>query len=219
MGFLDIFKRKPKSAGIAKERLQILVSHERAERGAPSWLPDLKNDILEVIKKYVEVEQDAITVNLGRDSHREILELNIALPERDADGQIVGSTTAAAKVKLTSNTTASKANVATDTKANSPAVKNSPVSGGQQKPASGNTSASPNPAATNQATTTPSGTTQVDKTQGTQNQGTTTQGTKTQGIKSQGAKPQNGKNQASKNRQMRNAHTKKPTAKSPGAKT
>jgi cell division topological specificity factor len=80
MRFLDIFRKKQQSASVAKERLQILVSHERAARGAPSWLPDLKNDILEVIKKYVEVEPDAISVKVGKDEHREILELNIALP-------------------------------------------------------------------------------------------------------------------------------------------
>lgn len=82
MRFLDLFKKKQPSANVAKERLQILVSHERAARNAPSWLPDLKNDILEVIKKYVEVEPEAISVSLGKEEHREILELNIALPER-----------------------------------------------------------------------------------------------------------------------------------------
>lgn len=82
MGFLDLFKKKQPSASVAKERLQILVSHERSQRNAPSWLPDLKNDILEVIKKYVEIEPDAVTVNVGKEAHRDILELNIALPER-----------------------------------------------------------------------------------------------------------------------------------------
>lgn len=82
MRLLDLFRKRQPSASVAKERLQILVSHERAARNAPSWLPDLKNDILEVIKKYVEVEPEAITVNLGKEEHREILELNIALPER-----------------------------------------------------------------------------------------------------------------------------------------
>ncbi|KAA3625948.1 MAG: cell division topological specificity factor MinE [Proteobacteria bacterium] len=82
MRFLDLFKKKQQSASVAKERLQILVSHERAARNAPSWLPDLKNDILEVIKKYVEVEPDAISFNVGKEEHRDVLELNIALPER-----------------------------------------------------------------------------------------------------------------------------------------
>ena len=80
MGLFDFFKKKQPSASVAKERLQILVSHERASRGAPSWLPDLKNDILEVVKKYVEVEPDAISFKVGREENRELLELNIALP-------------------------------------------------------------------------------------------------------------------------------------------
>ncbi len=80
MRLFDFFKKKQPSASVAKERLQILVSHERATRGAPSWLGDLKNDILEVVKKYVEVEPDAISFKVGREENRELLELNIALP-------------------------------------------------------------------------------------------------------------------------------------------
>lgn len=80
MGLFDFFKKRQPSASVAKERLQILVSHERATRGAPSWLGDLKNDILEVVKKYVEVEPDAISFKVGREENRELLELNIALP-------------------------------------------------------------------------------------------------------------------------------------------
>lgn len=81
MRLFDFFKKKQPSAAVAKERLQILVSHERASRGAPSWLPDLKNDILEVVKKYVEVEPEAISFKVGREENRELLELNIALPD------------------------------------------------------------------------------------------------------------------------------------------
>ncbi len=82
MGLLDIFRSSNKgSAGVAKERLQILVAHDRAERNRPSYLPKLQREILEVIRKYVEVEQDAISVNYEQDDQREILELNIVLPE------------------------------------------------------------------------------------------------------------------------------------------
>ena len=82
MSLLDIFRRRQKTANVAKERLQILVAHERAQRNAPSYLPQLKNDILDVIKKYVEVEADAISVKVAQDEDCEVLELNIALPER-----------------------------------------------------------------------------------------------------------------------------------------
>ena len=82
MGLLDIFRSHRKgSASIAKERLQILVAHDRAERGRPSYLPKLQRELLEVIRKYVEVDQDAISVNYEQDDQQEILELNIVLPE------------------------------------------------------------------------------------------------------------------------------------------
>lgn len=83
MGLLDYFRssRQTQTAAIAKERLQILVAHERLERNKPDYLPMLQKEILEVIRKYVNVDQDAISVTMEQDDNREILELNIILPE------------------------------------------------------------------------------------------------------------------------------------------
>lgn len=82
MSLLDYFRTtKPSSASIAKERLQILVAHERSSRTQPSYLPQLQKELLEVIRKYVHVEQDAISVNFEQDDDQEILELNIVLPD------------------------------------------------------------------------------------------------------------------------------------------
>ncbi len=82
MGLLDYFRNsRPSSAAIAKERLQILVAHERSQRNKPDYLVALQRDLLEVIRKYVNVDQDAITVTMEQDDSREILELNIILPE------------------------------------------------------------------------------------------------------------------------------------------
>ncbi len=84
MSLLDYFKSNRKSsASIAKERLQIVVAHERSVRNSPSYLPMLRNDLLAVIRKYVEVEEDAITVHLEQNDRHEILELNVVLPEAD----------------------------------------------------------------------------------------------------------------------------------------
>jgi cell division topological specificity factor len=85
MGLLDLFRASSPSrdsASVAKERLQILVAHDRAERNQPSYLPRLQMEILEVVRRYVKVDQDAIQVNYEQDDHREILELNIMLPDR-----------------------------------------------------------------------------------------------------------------------------------------
>lgn len=82
MSLLNYFKSsKPKSAQLAKERLQILVAHERKSRNQPSYLPQLQQELLKVIQKYVNVEQDSITINLEQDDDQETLELNIVLPD------------------------------------------------------------------------------------------------------------------------------------------
>ena len=82
MSLLDYFKTsKTSSASLAKERLQILVAHERSSRNQPSYLPQLQKELLEVIRKYVNVEQDAISVNFEQKDTQETLELNIVLPD------------------------------------------------------------------------------------------------------------------------------------------
>ena len=82
MSLLDYFRSsKPNTASLAKERLQILVAHERASRNQPSYLPQLQQELLSVIRKYVNVGQDAITVNFEQDGNQETLELNIVLPD------------------------------------------------------------------------------------------------------------------------------------------
>jgi cell division topological specificity factor len=82
MSLLDYFRiSKASSASLAKERLQILVAHERSSRSQPSYLPQLQKELLEVIRKYINVGQDAISVNFEQDEDQETLELNIVLPD------------------------------------------------------------------------------------------------------------------------------------------
>lgn len=84
MDFLNYFRaQKKKSATLAKERLQIIVARERSPRGGPDYLPLLKEELLNVIRKYVSVDQDAVKIQLDREGNYEVLELNITLmPER-----------------------------------------------------------------------------------------------------------------------------------------
>jgi cell division topological specificity factor len=85
VGILDFLKRKPEpTASVAKERLRIIVAQERSTRGAPDYLPLMRNELLEVIKKYVHVDIDAININVERDSGHEVLELSVALPDGKA---------------------------------------------------------------------------------------------------------------------------------------
>lgn len=84
MNLLDYFRRSHRNtAAVAKERLQILVAHERTQRSKPSYLGKLQEELLEVVRKYVNVGQDAITVNMEQEDNREILELNIVLPDSE----------------------------------------------------------------------------------------------------------------------------------------
>ena len=87
MGLLDYFRsagRNKGSASVAKERLQILVAHDRAARDRPTYLPKLQQEILAVIRKYVDVDMNAVSVNYEQEDSQEILELNIILPETSA---------------------------------------------------------------------------------------------------------------------------------------
>jgi len=82
MSFFDYFKsNKKNTASIAKERLQIIVAHERGKREQPDYLPQLQQEILDVIRKYVTVDQDQVQVQLDKNDDCSILELNVTLPE------------------------------------------------------------------------------------------------------------------------------------------
>ena len=82
MSFLDYFRStKRATASVAKERLQIIVAHERAQRGQPDYLPQLQQEILQVIAKYVQIDQEDVQVQFDRNDDCAVLELNINLPE------------------------------------------------------------------------------------------------------------------------------------------
>ena len=83
MSILDFFRSsKKESAAVAKERLQIIVAHERNQRNQPDYLPKLQQELLEVIRKYVEVNQDQVEGALDNNGNCSVLELNITLPDR-----------------------------------------------------------------------------------------------------------------------------------------
>jgi cell division topological specificity factor len=75
---------KKKTASVAKERLQIILAHERSGRGAaqPDYLPALQRDLVAVISKYVKIDMQDIKVNLERQDNLEVLEVKIELPDQ-----------------------------------------------------------------------------------------------------------------------------------------
>ncbi|HMV06111.1 MAG TPA: cell division topological specificity factor MinE [Accumulibacter sp.] len=81
--FSLIFGNKPKTAAIAKERLQLIIAHERgASNGTPDFLPALQKELIAVISKYVSVSEDDIKVSLEKQGNCEVLEVNIVMPDK-----------------------------------------------------------------------------------------------------------------------------------------
>ena len=85
MSFFSFFLgEKRKSARVAKERLQIILSHERSGRNAaePDYLPDLQRELIAVSSKYVKIDPADIKVHLERLDNLDVLEVKIELPDK-----------------------------------------------------------------------------------------------------------------------------------------
>ena len=81
MSIFNYLRRKTSTASVAKERLQIIISHERSQRSTPDYLPKLQDEILAVIAKYVPITKEQVSVNLDRMGDNAILELNVTMPD------------------------------------------------------------------------------------------------------------------------------------------
>ena len=77
--FRFFFPERPKSAAIAKERLKIVLAHERAGSRAPDFLPKLQSELIDVVRRYVEIRDDMIRVTLGKTAITSMLEINIEI--------------------------------------------------------------------------------------------------------------------------------------------
>jgi len=74
---------KKKTASVAKERLQIILAHERSGRGTSraDYLPQLQAELVAVISKYVQISASDIKVSLEKQDNFEVLEVKIELPD------------------------------------------------------------------------------------------------------------------------------------------
>ena len=84
MGMFDFLRAKKTTAETAKNRLQIIIAQERTSRGGPDYLPLLQRELLEVIRKYVNVDVEAVKVDLVKDGEHDVLDISVSLPERVA---------------------------------------------------------------------------------------------------------------------------------------
>ena len=82
--FISFFLGEKKTtANVAKERLQIILAHERSGRShRPDYLPALQRDLIAVIAKYIDINPDDIKVNLERQDNLDVLEVKIELPDK-----------------------------------------------------------------------------------------------------------------------------------------
>ncbi|KTC65985.1 cell division topological specificity factor MinE (plasmid) [Legionella adelaidensis] len=81
MSILSYLRKRNTTAKVAKERLQIIISHERSQRQTPDYLPKLQEEILAVIAKYVNINKDQVSVHLERIGDSAVLELNVTMPD------------------------------------------------------------------------------------------------------------------------------------------
>jgi cell division topological specificity factor len=83
MSIFDFFRSRtaPSTASIAKERLQIIVQHQRGKQDNVDFMPKLQQELIEVISRYVKIDPSQVKVALERNDDRSVLELNVTLPD------------------------------------------------------------------------------------------------------------------------------------------
>ena len=82
VGIFDFLKPRQQSANTAKNRLQVIIAEQRSEAGAPDYVPRMRQEILDVIRKYVHVPEDAIKVSKEKHGDYDVLDISIELPDR-----------------------------------------------------------------------------------------------------------------------------------------
>ncbi|MBJ3777764.1 cell division topological specificity factor MinE [Acuticoccus mangrovi] len=86
MNVFDLFRKKT-TAPVARERLQIILAHERAQIGSSDLIVTLREEILAVIAKHMPVERDKVNVSMDRNNEVSMLEVEVELPLRDEKGE------------------------------------------------------------------------------------------------------------------------------------
>lgn len=81
MSIFSFFSRSRNTAPVARERLQLLLAHERALSGKSDLAAILQEEILAVIAKHIAIDREKVKVKLDRDGTISILEIDIEMPE------------------------------------------------------------------------------------------------------------------------------------------
>jgi len=75
------FFTKSRSAPVARDRLQVLLAHERALDGRPDLAAVLQKEILAVIARHIPIDQDKVVVKLERGTRVSTLEIDVEMPD------------------------------------------------------------------------------------------------------------------------------------------
>ena len=79
MSIFQFFRRKP-TANVARERLQILLAHERSTFGKSDLIARLQEEILAVIRRHLDIDPDKVQIKLDRGDHVSTLEIDVEVP-------------------------------------------------------------------------------------------------------------------------------------------
>ncbi|MGY0503871.1 cell division topological specificity factor MinE [Luteimonas sp. e5] len=86
MGIFDFLKPRSDSASTARSRLTLIIAEQRSKFGAPDYLPRLREELIAVIRKYVNVDEEAIKVSRDKHGDYDVLDISVELPDnRDGD--------------------------------------------------------------------------------------------------------------------------------------
>ena len=78
-GFFEkLFRREPNSASQAKERLKLVLIHDRTDM-APGKLEEMKDELIAVISRYVDIDPDAVRIDMAQEGREQRLIADIPL--------------------------------------------------------------------------------------------------------------------------------------------
>lgn len=73
---------RKKTAGVAKERLQIILAHERSDRARrPDFMPALQRELMAVISKHISIKPEEVKFSWDRQDNLDVLQVKIELPD------------------------------------------------------------------------------------------------------------------------------------------
>jgi len=81
MSVFGLFARKKKTASAARDRLQILLAHERVGGGSSELLAKLREEVLAAVAKHVAIDETRLNVSMKKEEDMSIIEIDLEIPD------------------------------------------------------------------------------------------------------------------------------------------